>query len=146
MADMGDRRILKMALACFALVGLVVPLATTVTFSADVASDRLDIAKATPIELGTRYGQAAGVAVLCYGLKVMPKAEQLKNRFSGADREAFDKQAAKILAAWQKTLRCENSGGPNECKLSHTWSCQLGLKELGPNGTVLPGLVEQRVK
>lgn len=137
----------KPGVASLALIGLSVLIGTPVAFSAGSASTRLDIDTATPIELGTRYGQAAGIALLCYGLKVKSnKAETLKNRFSGEDRKSFDEQAGKILAAWEKTLRCEDSGGPNECKLSHTWSCQQGLKELGPNGTVIPGLVEQRVK
>lgn len=110
------------------------------------AAQQLDLETATPVQLGIRYGQAAGIALLCYGLKVTPAVEKLKSRFSGTDREIFDKQAAKILAAWERTLRCEGSGGPNECKLSHTWSCQQGLKELGPSGSVIPGLVEQKVK
>jgi len=116
------------------------------TLVAGVTAERLDIATATPIQLGTRYGQAAGIELVCYGLKVSPSVEDLKKRFTGADRETFDKQANKILASWEKTRKCENSSGPNECKLSHAWSCREGLKELGPKGTVLPGLVEQRVK
>ena len=125
-------------------LGLQVGFATV--SPAQNGAQRLNLETATPAQVGTRYGQAAGIALVCYGLKVTPKVDKLKNKFSGADRTAFNTQAAKVLAAWEKTLRCENSNGPNECKLSHTWSCQEGLKELGPQGTVLPGLVEQRVK
>ena len=127
-------------------VGLGLSLAGSTSLSAGVSSQNLDIATATPIQLGTRFGQAAGIALVCYGLEVSPDVEKLKNRFTGAERQAFDRQANKILAAWEKTRRCENAKGPNECKLSHVWSCQQGLKEIGPQGTVLPGLVEQRAK
>ena len=109
-------------------------------------SMRLDIKTASPMELGTRYGQAAGIALVCYGLRVTPAVDGLKTRFDGADKDKFDKQANKILAAWQRTLRCEDAGGPNECKLSQTWSCAQGYKELGPEGTVIPGLVERKVE
>ena len=119
---------------------------TSQPVSAAQTSQRLDLETATAAQVGTRYGQAAGIALVCYGLKVTPAVDSLKSRFKGAEREVFDKQAKKILAAWKRTLRCEDSGGPNECKLSHVWSCQQGLKELGPNGTVMPGLVEQKVK
>ncbi len=138
--------LLTTALATILAIGLCGSLGSKAAISASTETERVDVATATPIQLGTRYGQAAGVAVLCYGLKVSPDAEKLKTRFSGAELETFNKQASKILASWEKTLRCENAGGPNECKLSHTWSCQQGLNELGPKGTVLPGLVEQRVK
>lgn len=134
----------KHTLSILVALGLVLNL--TASAQADRKSERLNVETATPTQLGIRYGQAAGVALVCYGLQVSPDVEKLKARFSGADLETFNTQAKKILTAWEKTLRCENSGGPNECKLSHTWSCQQGLRELGPEGTVLPGLVEQRVK
>lgn len=132
--------------AVVALFGLAYLLGPAVSAAAAQAAERLDIATASPHELGTRYGQAAGVALICYGLKITPEVEKLKARFSGEQLAAFDLQAKKILAAWEKALRCEGSGGPNECKLSHVWSCQQGLRELGPEGSVIPGLVEQRVK
>lgn len=132
--------------AALTILGLVMSGLSGPSLAAAQKSLRLDPETATPIELGTRYGQAAGIALLCYGLRVTPAVEGLKTRFEGAEKDTFDKTANKILASWKRTLRCEDAGGPNECKLSHTWSCAQGYKELGPNGTVLPGLVERKVE
>lgn len=110
------------------------------------ATDQLSLETITPSAAGIRYGQAAGVALVCYGLKTTGKAELLKNKFpegSGA-RASFEAEASRTLAAWQDTLNCTNAGGPNECKLSHVWSCQQALREIGPAGTVLPDLVVQK--
>lgn len=137
---MGTHRWLK------GIVGLVGVVSLSTAHAAGT-SQRLDVTTATPIELGTRYGQAVGIALVCYGVVAKSDAvESLKLRFKGADRKAFDRQAGKILAAWKRTLTCEKSGGPNECRLSHIWSCREGLKELGPEGSVIPGLVEQKKK
>jgi hypothetical protein len=45
------------------------------------------------------------------------------------------------LDAWKATQTCKNAGGPNTCKLSQVWSCQEALKEIGPEGTIVRGLV-----
>lgn len=129
-----------------AMIALITSVAADTAFAAAQKSLRLDPKTATPIELGTRYGQAAGIALVCYGLRVTPAVEGLKTRFEGADQATFEKTANKILASWKRTLRCEDASGPNECKLSHTWSCAQGFKELGPDGTVLPGLIERKVE
>lgn len=95
-------------------------------------------------EGGARYGQAAGAALLCYGLRVTDKVEKLRGQYSGAELDEFDREARRIAEAWRVTLLCENAGGPNQCKLSHVWSCQQALKEIGPNGTAARGLVEPK--
>lgn len=95
-------------------------------------------------DAGIRYGQAAGAAVVCQHTHATPKAEDLIKTFSGADLEAFKVQADTVLAAWKKTLTCEDSGGPNQCRLAHQISCGEAYKEIGPEGKVAPGLVEYR--
>lgn len=97
-------------------------------------------------EAGARYGQAAGVAIVCYGLEVVTaRVEELRARYRDTDLSEFDAEASKILAAWKETASCRNSHGPNPCKLSQVWSCQEALREIGPQGTAAPGLVEDRL-
>ncbi len=52
--------------------------------------------------------------------------------------------APQLSAAWQTTKTCENASGPNECKVSQQWSCLQALREIGPGGSTLPGLVEPK--
>ncbi len=95
-------------------------------------------------DAGIRYGQAAGAAVVCENTHATTKAEELIKSFSGAELDAFKLQADTVLAAWKKTLSCEDSGGPNQCRLSHQISCGEAYKEIGPEGKAVPGLIEHR--
>jgi hypothetical protein len=97
-----------------------------------------------PREAGARYGQAGGVAMVCYGMLTKPAVEELKAHYKGADLEAFNDQAKIILNAWKDLLACKHATGPNECKLSHGKSCYEANREIGMNGTKLPGLVDAK--
>ncbi|MEQ1576807.1 MAG: hypothetical protein ABL894_04065 [Hyphomicrobium sp.] len=97
-----------------------------------------------PREAGARYGQAAGVALLCYGMRTTGAAEVLKSKYQGEALAAFTDQAERILGMWKDTLSCKHAGGPNQCRLSHAYSCAEAMKEIGPNGSKLAGLVEER--
>ena len=97
---------------------------------------------ANPREAGARYGQAAGVALLCYGMRTTEVSEQLKAKYQGEALASFTDQAERILAMWKDTLSCKHAGGPNQCRLSHAFSCAEAMKEIGPRGTKLPGLVD----
>jgi len=97
-----------------------------------------------PREAGARYGQAAGVALVCYGMRITGGSEELKSKYQGEDLAAFNDQAGRILTMWKDTLSCKNAKGPNECRLSHAFSCAEAMKEIGPAGTKLPGLVEEK--
>lgn len=130
-----------MAFLAFVAIGLVT---LAPSHSQAQSTERLDVATASAKQLGIRYGQAAGIELVCYGLKITPDVEKLKSRFAGSERKIFDAEASKVLTAWTRVLRCEQSTGPNECKLSHVWSCQQGYKELGPEGTIIPGLVRRK--
>ncbi len=97
-----------------------------------------------PREAGARYGQALGVALMCYGAETTPAATRLPDKFGGAERTAFQAEADKVLTAWREASSCRNAGGPNPCRLLHEWSCRDAMKEIGPQGTKLPGLITEK--
>jgi hypothetical protein len=97
-----------------------------------------------PREAGARYGQALGVALICYGLRTTPAMDRLPSQYTGDARTEFDSESEKTLAAWREAGSCKKAGGPNPCRLVHEWSCSAALKEIGPEGTALRGLVEQK--
>jgi hypothetical protein len=101
-------------------------------------------AQISATEAGRRYGEAAGAALVCYGLKLTPQFDKLRARFQGDDLGTFDSEARKIVAAWRKTQTCELAGGPNDCKISQQWSCRQAIQEVGPQGTAVPGLLEPK--
>jgi hypothetical protein len=96
----------------------------------------------TAKEAGARYGEAAGAALVCYGLKITPQVAELRARYQGDDLAEFDAQAGKILKSWRETLTCEYAEGPNDCKVSQQWSCRQAMQEIGPSGSAVRGLVE----
>lgn len=95
-----------------------------------------------PRDAGIRYGQAAGMAAVCLDMKPTEKAEALSSSFTGSELEKFKVQAETVLQSWKKTLSCAHKVDPNPCRLAHQMSCKEAFKEIGPNGTVAPGLVE----
>ncbi len=97
---------------------------------------------ANPRDAGIRYGQAAGMAAVCLDMKPTAKAEALAGSFTGADLEKFKVQADTVLASWKKTLACAHTSDPNPCRLAFQMSCREGYNEIGPSGSVAPGLVE----
>jgi prophage DNA circulation protein len=98
-------------------------------------------------DAGARYGQALGVALVCYGLRTRPEAlASLAATYSDASgREDFQAEADKVLKSWQEASSCQRAGGPNTCRLIHEWSCRDALLEIGPSGTKAPGLVESAI-
>lgn len=95
-------------------------------------------------EAGARYGEAAGAVLVCYGLKITPQVAELRGRYQGADLAEFDAQAGKVLEAWREALNCKHAEGPNDCKVSQQWSCRQAMREIGPSGSEVRGLVESR--
>jgi hypothetical protein len=93
-------------------------------------------------EAGARYGQALGVLEICYGSKITAKGEALPQQFSGDTGELFKAQAAKVYDAWVKVKGCSNQFDPNQCKIIMDKSCLDAEKEIGSNGSAIPGLVE----
>ena len=54
----------------------------------------------------------------------------------------FKAQAAKVFEAWRQVKACSNAADPNTCKIIMDKSCATAEQEIGPSGTVMPGLVE----
>lgn len=95
-------------------------------------------------EAGARYGQALGVALVCYGLRTTPAADRLASAYAQTGHDAFQAEADKVLAAWREASSCRNAGGPNPCRLVYEWSCRDAIREIGPQGSKIPGLVEEK--
>lgn len=95
-------------------------------------------------DAGARYGEAAGAALVCYGLRITPQVAELRGRYQGDALAEFDAQAGKILEAWRETLSCVHAEGPNDCKVSQQLSCRQALQEIGPAGSAVRGLVEPK--
>lgn len=96
----------------------------------------------SPRDAGARFGQALGAIEICHGSKVTDAGNALRETYTGADREIFEAQAAKVYDAWHKVKNCANGLDPNQCKIIMDKSCLAAEAEIGPSGTVLPGLVE----
>jgi hypothetical protein len=90
---------------------------------------------------GARYGQALGAVEICIGSKVTDKAKALGDDFRDGDLETYTQQAAKVYDTWLKVKDCRKDD-PNQCKIIMDKSCEAAEAEIGPNGTVMPGLVE----
>jgi hypothetical protein len=103
-----------------------------------------EILKLEPREAGARYGQALGVALVCYGLRTTSAVDRLPETYTDAGRIAFQQEADKVLAAWRQASSCQAAGGPNSCRLLHEWSCRDAIREIGPGGSKLPGLVVEK--
>lgn len=100
--------------------------------------------KLEPREAGARYGQALGATLVCDGLRTTDAVPLLPATYADKDRQAFDREADKVLTAWREASICHAAGGPNPCRLAHIWSCRDALREIGPDGTKLPGLIQQK--
>lgn len=96
----------------------------------------------SPRDAGARQGQAIGAAIVCPGTHLTKKAEDLASGLSGADLETFNTQSAKVVETWRELLSCDLKGGPDKCRIINQKSCLEAAQEIGPAGTVLPGLIE----
>ncbi len=124
--------------AVFSLIGLV---GLTAARAEEAPPGAGTINEAEARAAGARYGQAAGVALVCHGVKTTDAVVVLKARFEGETASAFDEEATKVLAAWRDLYTCKDATGPNECRLSHDFSCGAAMREIGPGGSAMPGLI-----
>ncbi len=96
-------------------------------------------------DLGARYGQALGASLVCPGAVVTAKAEALAASLDAREAEAFKRQAAAVLQLWQKIPVCDAAThGPNQCKIANDLSCREAMRDIGPEGRHVPGLIEWR--
>lgn len=96
----------------------------------------------SPRDAGARQGQAIGAAIVCPGMHLTKRAEDLGSGFSGADLEAFNTQSAKVAESWRELLNCDLKGGSDKCRIINEKSCLEAAQQIGPSGSVLPGLIE----
>lgn len=99
-------------------------------------------------EQGARHGQAIAAAKTCPGAKSTVKLTELAESIAQADRAEFDAASNRIVAAWQKAFSCKDadpSNGPrqmNGCRKAKILSCTSTWREIGPEGSAYPGLME----
>jgi hypothetical protein len=98
----------------------------------------------TPHDVGSRYGQALGAVEICPGTQTTVKVPALNTLYTGAELQAFQTQASRIYNAWIKLKQCATVDDPSECKVVTEESCAAAITEIGPSGTVFPGLLEGR--
>lgn len=102
----------------------------------------------TAAEAGTRYGQALAAERFCPGGRLTASARALHGSRTDSDRATFDREAAKIVESWTAALSCQEAdpttGRPiASCRRIKMLSCRQAWLEIGPEGTMLPGLLEQ---
>lgn len=103
---------------------------------------RSAVALMTPHDVGSRYGQALGAVEICPGAQTTVKVPALNTIYTGTDLQTFKAQATKIYDAWIKLKQCAIVDDPSECRVVIEESCAAAVTEIGPSGTVFPGLLE----
>ncbi|MFA5955533.1 hypothetical protein [Hyphomicrobium sp.] len=94
------------------------------------------------LDAGARYGEALGAIEICDGAKLTDKAINLKSSFAGLDLDRFTAQAAKVYEAWANIKHCVQPNDPNPCRIIIQKSCLEAISEIGPEGSVMPGLLD----
>jgi hypothetical protein len=102
---------------------------------------RTEVAQMTPHEVGSRYGQALGAVEICPGAQTTVKVPALNTVYTGEELQTFKMQATKIYDAWIKLKQCAIIDDPSECRVVIEESCAAAVIEIGPSGTVFPGLL-----
>jgi hypothetical protein len=125
---------MKICLSVFLLFAITAP----------VAADSAD-----PIdEQGARHGQAIAAMATCPGAKTTIKVAELAAAVAPDDREAFQAASNRIIEAWQKAFACQDvdpAQSPREmngCRKAKILSCTMTWREIGPEGSALPGLLD----
>lgn len=129
-------RVSRLAVCCSILaVAPLVPvttLAEEVPLSASIA--------------GERYGLAMAASSYCPAGIITDKGKALGERFEGADAEAFKAQAEKVLEAWRTGSDCDEDKMDRYqlgmCRTMRLKNCRAVWTQLGPDGSVMPGLVD----
>ncbi len=100
----------------------------------------------SPQDAGARMGQALSAAKFCPGAKTTSKMLDLPKTFGDADQAVIKAEAEKIIAAWTAALTCVESNPEIKmytgCRKTKIMTCNATWREIGPDGTELPGLVD----
>jgi len=129
------------------LLPLFVPALALAVAALDPAAAAEPVTTAAPLppkEAGARYGQALGASLVCPNARLAPAAEALMARYGGADLDAFKETAQRVTLVWKKTLGCDARADINRCRLLNEISCGEALREIGPAGSQLPGLIDPK--
>ncbi len=125
---------MKSRLSAIMLIAASVPVAAVDAISVD--------------EQGARHGQAIAAMATCPGAKTTVKVAEIAAAISPEDREAFEAASNRIVQAWQKAFACQDvdpAQSPREmngCRKAKILSCTMTWREIGPEGSALPGLLE----
>lgn len=106
-------------------------------------------AEMTSEDQGIRYGQALAAARTCPGARLTPKAAALEEGVAVTERRTFRDASDRIVAAWANAFACKDvdpaqTRDINGCRRAKILSCTTTWREIGPDGTALPGLLEFR--
>jgi hypothetical protein len=100
----------------------------------------------SPADAGARMGQALSAARFCPGAKTTSKMADLPKAYSDADQAVIKAEAGKIVAAWAEAMTCVESNPEIKmytgCRKTKIMTCNATWREIGPDGTEWPGLVE----
>jgi hypothetical protein len=125
---------MKTYLSVFVLCAMAAPVAAG-------SADPID-------EQGARHGQAIAAMATCPGAKTTVKVAELAAAVAPDDREAFQAASNRIIEAWQKAFACKDvdpAQSPREmngCRKAKILSCTMTWREIGPEGSALPGLLD----
>lgn len=121
-----------------AAAGLMTVLMPAAALAGDAA---LPAAKA-----GELLGLAEAAAKFCPAGVVTEKGKALAKTYTGADAEAVATESAKVLEAWTLGAACDELKMDRTeltmCRTMRLRNCRAVWTQLGPDGTVIPGLVD----
>jgi hypothetical protein len=133
---------IRLVLFCVAMLSAICSAVQADPSANDLEAAQSSIAQLTPHDVGSRYGQALGAVQICRNTRTTVKVPALSTVYTGADLKSFEAQAKKIYDAWIKLKQCTLIDDPSECNVVVDESCAAAIGEIGPSGTVFPGLME----
>ena len=101
----------------------------------------------TAAQAGQHYGLVRAAAEFCPGGIITEKGKAFAAPYdSGPDAATFKAEADKIVEAWRIGTRCVE-GEMDRTQLSmctsmHLKNCRAAWAQMGPTGSVLPGLID----
>lgn len=108
-----------------------------------------DPAPLTVKDLGVRHGQAIAAVRICPGARLTVKVATLGTNLTRPDLAVFRDESDRILTAWASAFSCRDVDPAqtreiNGCRRAKILSCNQTWREIGPEGTELPGLIQFR--
>lgn len=131
------------------LAALIVPVLSVAVISVIAHAGEPQRPALSPDVAGAHHGQAVAAARICPGARLTPAIDAAARIYTGAAADQFATQSAHIVAAWEKAFSCTDVDPAqfrdiNGCRKSKILSCTTAWREVGPDGTALPGLLEFR--